>query len=109
MEEPGDNPAPLRKLRKRPSTLRQVVPQLQIGNSVPWLFSPTPTSWQTFCEWLALADVWRCRRYRTDGQPRHHLESRLATIGQYHRLANYPFSDTHLAIHHTLRGHCHVV
>jgi hypothetical protein len=32
------------------------------------------------------------------------LAKRLAAIGQYHRLANQPFSSTHPVIHHTLRG-----
>jgi integrase len=32
------------------------------------------------------------------------LTKRLAAIGQYHRLANHPFSGNHPVIHHTLRG-----
>jgi integrase len=32
------------------------------------------------------------------------LTKRLAAIGQYHRLANHPFSGNHPVIHHTIRG-----
>src|SRR6476620_3957437 len=70
--------------------------------------------WQAFSEWCQLAG--RTALPAAPETVAEHLASlamflgrasltkRLAAIGQYHPLANQPFSGTHPVIHHTLRG-----
>ena len=70
--------------------------------------------WQAFAEWCQLAG--RTALPAAPETVAEHLASlatflgrasltkRLAAIGQYHRLANQPFSGNHPVIHHTLRG-----
>jgi hypothetical protein len=70
--------------------------------------------WQAFSEWCQLAG-----RSALPAAPetvadhlaslaatlsRASLAKRLAAIGQYHRLANQPFTGNHPVIHHTFRG-----